>query len=73
MFDGMLVGSCLDMYGVVMNSINDINIVLEYVSIMVSVMLVCFIKIYDRVGEIEVGKCVNFLVINNDNILLEVW
>jgi N-acetylglucosamine-6-phosphate deacetylase len=61
------------MHGAVTNSINDINIALEHASIMASVTPARFTKIHDRVGEIEVGKRANFLVINNDNTLLEVW
>jgi len=71
--DGTLAGSCLDMHGAVTNSINDINIALEHASIMASATPARFTKIHDRVGEIEVGKRANFLVINNDNTLLEVW
>lgn len=71
--DGTLAGSCLDMHGAVTNSINDINIALEHASTMASATPARFTKIHDRVGEIEVGKRANFLVINNDNTLLEVW
>lgn len=71
--DGTLAGSCLDMHGAVTNSINDINIALEHASTMASATPARFTKIHDRVGELEVGKRANFLVINNDNTLLEVW
>ena len=71
--DGTLAGSCLDMHGAVTNSINGINIALEHASTMASATPARFTKIHDRVGEIEVGKRANFLVINNDNTLLEVW
>ena len=71
--DGTLAGSCLDMHGAVTNSIDDINIALEHASTMASATPARFTKIHDRVGELEVGKRANFLVINNDNTLLEVW
>lgn len=54
-FDGMLVGSCLDMYGVIINCVNDIGILLEEVSFMVSVMFFVFMGINEKVGSIVVG------------------
>lgn len=71
--DGTLAGSCLDMHGAVTNSINDIDISIEHASTMASITPARFTKIDDRIHGIAVGKRANFLVINNESTLLEVW
>jgi len=71
--DGTLAGSCLDMHSAVTNSVNDISIPLRHASVMASTTPAMFTHIHNKVGEIAVGKYANFLVLDDNKALAEVW
>ncbi|WP_421133317.1 N-acetylglucosamine-6-phosphate deacetylase [Alteromonas sp. A079] len=71
--DGTLAGSCLDMHQAVLNCVNDISIPLEKASVMASQTPAAFANVSDAVGQLAVGYAANFVVLDDDNALNQVW
>lgn len=71
--DGTLAGSCLDMHQAVLNCVNDVSVPLENASVMASGTPATFANVGDRVGQLAVGYAANFVVLDNNNALKQVW
>ena len=71
--DGTIAGSCLDMHTAVLNCVNDLAVPLAKASEMASKTPAAFIGLTDRIGRIAVGCKADFLVLDENNAITQIW
>ncbi len=71
--DGTLAGSCLDMHSAVLNTHNDCGISLESANKMASTTPATFMGLHNHIGSIEVGKKADFVLLDENHALRQVF
>ena len=61
------------MHQAVLNCVNDISIPLEKASVMASQTPAAFANVNDAVGQLAAGYTANFVVLDDNNVLNQVW